>query len=61
MENMDRWDIVLLVVAGYLAVAALSRLMARHRDRRIGQLREQMEQEQRHNKKNKPQPQQRAA
>ncbi len=29
---MDGWDIVLLVIAGYLAVVSLIRLMNRHRN-----------------------------
>jgi len=32
MANMDGWDIVLLIVAGYVAVTALVRPMIRHRD-----------------------------
>ncbi len=60
MGNMDHWDIALLVVAGYLATVVLSRLMAGHRDRLVGQLREQMEQEKRLQQK-KPLPQRPAA
>ena len=32
MGSMDGWDLVLLAVAGYVAVVALVRLMARRRD-----------------------------
>ena len=32
MGNMDSWDVTLLVVAGYLAIVSLVRLMARRRD-----------------------------
>lgn len=62
MGTMDHWDIVLLVVAGYLAMVTLSRLMAAHRDRRVSQLRAQIKQEKRlKKKKQEPQRQQRAA
>ncbi len=39
----DRWSIVLLATAGYLAVMFLVRLMIRRRDRLVGQFREKME------------------
>jgi hypothetical protein len=42
MGAMDNWDITLLVVAGYLAVVALVRLMARHRDQLLGDFRRQV-------------------
>jgi hypothetical protein len=42
MGAMDTWDITLLVVAGYLAVVALVRLMARHRDQMLDDLRRQV-------------------
>jgi hypothetical protein len=42
MGAMDNWDVTLLIVAGYLAVIALVRLMARHRDQLLGDLRRQM-------------------
>jgi hypothetical protein len=45
MENMDRWDLAFLVVGGYVAILALTRLMARHRDHLLGRLRQRMEQQ----------------
>jgi hypothetical protein len=42
MGAMDTWDITLLVVAGYLAVVALVRLMARHRDQMLDNFRSQL-------------------
>jgi hypothetical protein len=44
----DRWSIVLLVTAGYLAVMFLVRLMIRRRDRLVEQFRGEMEEAQRH-------------
>ncbi len=43
---MDSWDIVLLVVAGYLAVVTLVKLMIRRRDRAVVELRRLMKREQ---------------
>jgi len=40
---METWDIVLLVVAGYVATFGLARLMTRRREHLIGRFREQME------------------
>ncbi len=42
MGAMDNWDITLLVVAGYLAVVALVRLMGRHRDQLLDDFRRQV-------------------
>ncbi len=42
---METWDIVLLVVAGYVATFGLARLMTRRREQLIGRFREQMEQD----------------
>ena len=39
---MDRWDMVLLAVAGYVAVLSLVRLMARRRNELVKQVREQI-------------------
>jgi hypothetical protein len=36
---MNRWDIVLLVVAGYVATGALVRLMIRRRDELVDEVR----------------------
>ena len=41
MFNLDRWDVALLAVAGYIAVVSLSRMMARHRDRFVTELQQQ--------------------
>ena len=47
MGNMDSWDVTLLVVAGYLAIVTLVRLMARYRNQVIGQFNQQAEEEKR--------------
>ena len=38
MFNLDRWDVALLAIAGYVAVVTLTRRMARHRDRLVADL-----------------------
>ena len=38
---MDHWDVVLLVVAGYLAAMSLVRLMARRRNDLLAELHDQ--------------------
>ncbi len=38
MFNLDRWDVALLAIAGYVAVVTLTRMMARHRDRLVADL-----------------------
>ncbi|MGA2796374.1 MAG: hypothetical protein ABSE63_02220 [Thermoguttaceae bacterium] len=45
MGNMDSWDVTLLVVAGYLAVVTLVRLMARRRNQVFEELRQKAEEE----------------
>jgi hypothetical protein len=45
MGNMDSWDVTLLVVAAYLAIVTLVRLMARHRNQVLNQFRRQAEDE----------------
>jgi hypothetical protein len=42
MQAMDNWDVTLLIVAGYVAVVALVRLMARHRDQMLDDMRRQI-------------------
>ena len=42
METMDSWDLVLLVVAGYVATVALVRLMTQRRDQMLQRLRKQI-------------------
>jgi hypothetical protein len=46
MANLDGWDWALLVVGAYVAVVSLVRLMRGYRDALLGQLRDQIEQEQ---------------
>jgi heme exporter protein D len=45
MGALDTWDVTLLVVASYLAVLALVRLMARQRDQLLGNIRQQFAKE----------------
>ena len=45
MQHMGVWSVVLLVVAVYVAVLALVRLMAKRRDQMIEQFREEVERE----------------
>jgi len=45
MGNMDSWDVTLLVVAGYLAIVTLVRLMARRRNQVFEELRQKAEEE----------------
>ena len=42
---MNSWDVVLLVVAGYLATMALVRLMIRRRDQLLDEFRQRMKAE----------------
>ena len=44
---MDRWSIALWVVAGYIAVVALMRLMAHKRSQVMAQFRDEVEKEKR--------------
>ena len=46
MANLEGWDWALLVVAGYVAVMSLVRLMRSHRDAILGELREKIDREQ---------------
>ena len=46
MFDLDRWDVALLAVAGYVAVVALTRMMARHRDRFVTELQQRAAAEQ---------------
>ncbi len=39
MGSMDGWDVALLVVAGYVAVVTLVRLMVRRRDQMLDEFR----------------------
>lgn len=40
---MDRWDVLIILAAGYVAVMVLVRLMASRRNQVIDQIREQAE------------------
>jgi hypothetical protein len=50
MGAMDNWDVTLLVVAGYLAVVALVRLMTRKRDQMLAEFRDQIEKDKKREK-----------
>jgi hypothetical protein len=50
MESMEGWDLILLVVVGYLAVNLLIRMMLAHRNRAARQLSDQLESAQRQNR-----------
>ena len=41
MGSMEGWDLILLVVVGYLAISLLVRMMLAHRNRVVRQLRQQ--------------------
>lgn len=47
MGSMDGWDLVLFVVAGYLAAVTLVRLMIRRRDQMLDEFRKEVEQQKR--------------
>lgn len=47
MQNMDGWDVALLVLAGYVAVVALVRMMLGHREQSARRLRIELERRQR--------------
>lgn len=42
MDWLDRWDIALLLITGYIAVMTLVRLMARRRDQNVAEVEKQM-------------------
>ncbi len=46
MESTTGWDIVLFVVAGYVAVMSVTRLMIRRRDQLLVEFRRKMRAEQ---------------
>jgi hypothetical protein len=50
MGNMDSWDVTLLVVAAYLAIVSLIRLMARRRSQVFEELSQQAEKEKQNKK-----------
>ena len=39
---MDRWDVIIIVVAGYVAVMSLVRLMSSRHNQMLVQIREQL-------------------
>ena len=43
---MDRWDLLIIAIAGYVAVMSLVRLMARRRNQLVDQVREQIKAQQ---------------
>ena len=49
MGSMDGWDLTLLVVAGYVAVVTLVRLMARRRDQMLDEFRRKLRKEKQRN------------
>jgi len=51
---MDRWDVLIIIGAGYVAVTALVRLMAVRRNRLIEQVRQQMQQQHKQQAAKKP-------
>jgi len=50
---MDRWDVIVIFVAGYVAVMTLVRLMSRRRNQALQQFREQVAEQLGKNKKSK--------
>ena len=46
MESITGWDIALFVVAGYVAVMSMTRLMIRRRGQLLAEFREQVKAEQ---------------
>ena len=40
---MDRWDVVFMIVAGYVAVLSLVRLMANRRNELVTKIREEID------------------
>jgi hypothetical protein len=48
---MDRWDVLILAVAAYVAIMTLTRLMARRRNELVGQVRQQIADMQQQKKK----------
>lgn len=43
MAWMDHWDVVLALVAGYVAVMTLVRMMARRRDQDVAEVQRQLD------------------
>jgi len=53
---MDRWDVLIILAAGYVAVMALVRLMARRRNQVLDQIRGQAAAQHQRKKKKTDQP-----
>lgn len=51
---MDRWDILIIAGAGYVAVVTLVRLMAARRNQLVEQVRHQIEEQRAQQQQNKP-------
>ena len=47
MQSMDGWDVALLVLAGYVAVVALVRMMLGHREQTARRMRIELENQRR--------------
>ncbi|MGI9427273.1 MAG: hypothetical protein ACR2NM_01350 [Bythopirellula sp.] len=45
---MDRWDVLIIAAAGYIAAMTLVRLMAARRNQLVDQVRQQVEQQRSH-------------
>ncbi len=50
---MDRWDVIIILVAGYVAVMSLVRLMSSRHNQMLVQIREQLTKQLRKKKKTK--------
>ena len=50
---MDRWDVIIIVVAGYVAMMSLVRLMSSRHNQMLVQIREQLTKQLRKKKKTK--------
>jgi|GEM_PF-3240860 len=50
---MDRWDVIIILVAGYVAVMTLVRLMSSRHNQMLVQIREQLTNQLRKKKKKK--------
>lgn len=42
---MDRWDVIVILIAGYVSVMALVRMMARRRNQLLEHFRDEIEQQ----------------
>jgi hypothetical protein len=56
--GMDRWDVIIILVAGYVAVMSLVRLTARRRNQTLEQIHDQISEQQGKKKKKIDQPSQ---